>query len=71
MLRQATTYVEDPATKTLLSELWTDPVEVLGSGSDYASFVHHFGVPSVDMHFSQPAAQYGQYHSNYGAIDRV
>lgn len=32
----------------------------LGSGSDYTSFQHHLGIPSMDIQFSGP---YGVYHS--------
>lgn len=34
----------------------------LGSGSDYTAFLHHLGVPAVDLSFGGP---YGVYHSKY------
>lgn len=41
---------------------------MLGSGSDYAVFLDHFGIPSLDFELSKPAT-YGQYHSIYDSFD--
>jgi N-acetylated-alpha-linked acidic dipeptidase len=37
----------------------------LGSGSDYAAFLDHLGVPSLDVSFTGP---YGVYHSSYDSF---
>jgi N-acetylated-alpha-linked acidic dipeptidase len=53
-MKAAAAQVTDPSSKTLLSESYdftpfpSGPLEVLGSGSDYTSFIHHLGVPSAD-----------------------
>ncbi len=39
-------------------------IEALGSGSDYTAFLHHLGIPSVNMGFGGEDAL-GQYHSIY------
>ena len=45
-----------------------DPKEgILGSGSDYAVFLDHFGIPSLDFSFGKKTA-YGQYHSIYDSF---
>ena len=40
-------------------------VGILGSGSDFASFLHHIGVSSLDMGFN---GDYGVYHSVYDSF---
>ncbi len=40
-------------------------IEALGSGSDYTAFLHHLGIPSVNMGFGGEDAGGGQYHSIY------
>merc|ERR1712038_2031769 len=46
----------------------------IGSGSDYAVFLDHFGVASIDFYFTRidgnkQIAHYGQYHSVYDSFD--
>ena len=40
-------------------------IGALGSGSDYSGFVHHLGIPSVNMGFGGEDEDGGQYHSIY------
>ena len=40
-------------------------IDALGSGSDYTAFLHHLGIPSVNMGFGGEDAGGGQYHSIY------
>jgi N-acetylated-alpha-linked acidic dipeptidase len=41
--------------------------DLLGSGSDYAVFLDHFGIASLDFSFDKPS-RYGQYHSVYDSF---
>ncbi|KAI8553727.1 hypothetical protein RHMOL_Rhmol05G0039100 [Rhododendron molle] len=71
LLKQATQQVQDPdnASQTIY-EAWVgssksnEPMigRLGGGGSDYAAFVQHIGVPSVDMSFGKG---YPVYHSMY------
>jgi len=69
--------VRDPRTgASLASASWDGNVGVLGSGSDFAAFVHYAGVASADLRFSPRAGQgstsgvaYGTYHSVYDSFD--
>ncbi|KAJ2844322.1 Vacuolar protein sorting-associated protein 70, partial [Coemansia erecta] len=46
-----------------------DPsVTTLGSGSDYAAFMAHAGISSIDVGFS---GNMGTYHSNYDSLARM
>lgn len=50
--------------------------EPIGSGSDYAVFLDHFGVASMDFEFKRVGAlgknaPYGQYHSVYDSFDWI
>lgn len=40
----------------------------LGSGSDYTVFLHHLGIPSLNIGFGGEGS-YGVYHSNYDSYD--
>ena len=40
-------------------------IGALGSGSDYSGFLHHLGIPSVNMGFGGEDEDGGQYHSIY------
>jgi len=44
---------------------WPGDIGVLGSGSDYTAFLHHWGVPSAHMTFD---GNYGVYHSVYDSF---
>jgi N-acetylated-alpha-linked acidic dipeptidase len=41
--------------------------DLLGSGSDYAVFLDHFGIASLDFSFDK-MSRYGQYHSIYDSF---
>ncbi|KAK8935621.1 putative glutamate carboxypeptidase 2 [Platanthera zijinensis] len=68
LLMEAAKMVQDPDNSSQsLYEQWINTDSPLirrlgGSGSDYAAFVQHVGVPSVDMRFSR---DYPVYHSMY------
>jgi hypothetical protein len=61
----------DPNTNKTLFNVWAASgpggatVGVLGSGSDYAPFLHHVGVSSMDLRFT---GAYGVYHSVYDSF---
>jgi N-acetylated-alpha-linked acidic dipeptidase len=69
--------VKDPETgKSLLEEELKDRprpnrgfrLEPLGSGSDYTPFIHHAGIASVNLGFSDERSG-GAYHSIYDSFD--
>jgi N-acetylated-alpha-linked acidic dipeptidase len=67
-LRYITTLLTDPNSGLSLYNVWAQRganVGVLGSGSDYTAFLHHFGVPSWDLGFD---GSYGVYHSAYDSF---
>jgi hypothetical protein len=69
VLEAATRLVDLPNTTTPLSAVWDiDKLGVLGSGSDYTAFLHHLGVPSMDMNFGLETGTYGVYHSIYDSF---
>jgi len=39
-------------------------LDAMGSGSDYSSFIHHAGIPSLNMGFGGED-EGGEYHSIY------
>ncbi len=41
------------------------PIEALGSGSDYSTFLEHLGMPALDFGFGDEAGGGGVYHSRY------
>lgn len=45
-----------------------EPLEPLGSGSDYSSFLQHLGVPTLDLGFGGEDGG-GEYHSVYDSFD--
>ena len=45
------------------------PVEALGSGSDYSSFLQHLGVAALDIGFGGEGESGGVYHSAYDSFD--
>jgi N-acetylated-alpha-linked acidic dipeptidase len=52
---------------------WPKEFHPLGTGSDYTVFIHHLGIPSVDMRFtavsgSGMATSYGVYHSTFDSF---
>jgi N-acetylated-alpha-linked acidic dipeptidase len=47
------------------------PVGALGSGSDYTAFVHHLGIPSINLGFGGEDETGGSYHSLYDSFYHV
>ena len=45
------------------------PIEALGSGSDYSSFLQHLGVAALDIGFGGEGESGGVYHSAYDSFD--
>jgi N-acetylated-alpha-linked acidic dipeptidase len=45
------------------------PIEALGSGSDFSSFIDHLGVPSLDVAFAAEGNSSGVYHSRYDTFE--
>jgi len=45
------------------------PVEALGSGSDYSTFLEHLGIASLDLGFSGEDDNNGIYHSAYDTFE--
>ncbi|MEA2681468.1 MAG: N-acetylated-alpha-linked acidic dipeptidase, partial [Candidatus Binataceae bacterium] len=45
------------------------PIEALGSGSDFSSFLQHLGVPALDVGFSEEGQTRGVYHSRYDTFE--
>jgi N-acetylated-alpha-linked acidic dipeptidase len=45
------------------------PLEPLGSGSDYSSFLQHLGIATLDLSYSGEGEDEGIYHSAYDSFD--
>jgi N-acetylated-alpha-linked acidic dipeptidase len=45
------------------------PIEALGSGSDYSTFLEHLGVPALDIRFGGEGESGGVYHSAYDTFE--
>ena len=45
------------------------PIEALGSGSDYSSFLEHLGLPALDFGFGGEGGEGGVYHSRYDTYE--
>lgn len=45
------------------------PIGPLGSGSDYTAFMHHIGIPSLNIGYGGEAESGGVYHSVYDSYD--
>ena len=45
------------------------PIDALGSGSDYSTFLEHLGIASLDLGFSGEDDQDGIYHSAYDTFE--
>ena len=45
------------------------PLDALGSGSDYTAFIHHAGIPSLNVGFGGEGESAGSYHSIYDSYD--
>eukprot|EP01091_Cochliopodium_minus_P015714 TRINITY_DN5677_c0_g1_i2.p1 TRINITY_DN5677_c0_g1~~TRINITY_DN5677_c0_g1_i2.p1 ORF type:complete len:730 (+),score=158.94 TRINITY_DN5677_c0_g1_i2:9-2198(+) len=66
VIREASKLVIDPNTQLPLSQVWDGSFGILGSGSDYVSFLDHLGVSSVDFQFGTGVS--GAYHSRYDSF---
>lgn len=51
-----------------ISDRKVQPLEPLGSGSDYSSFLQHLGVPTLDLGYGGEDGG-GEYHSIYDSYD--
>jgi len=66
--------IKDPELpNTSLLTRWDRKFRPLGTGSDFTVFIHHLGIPSLDMRFSADsgsgkATSYGVYHSIYDSF---
>ncbi len=45
------------------------PIEALGSGSDYSSFLQHLGLPSLNIGYGGEGLEGGVYHSAYDTYE--
>ncbi|MEN9933313.1 MAG: hypothetical protein RIS17_1886, partial [Pseudomonadota bacterium] len=45
------------------------PLDPLGSGSDYTAFIHHAGIPSLNVGFGGEGESAGSYHSIFDSYD--
>jgi N-acetylated-alpha-linked acidic dipeptidase len=45
------------------------PIEALGSGSDFSTFLEHLGVPALDLEFGDEGDSGGVYHSRYDTFE--
>jgi N-acetylated-alpha-linked acidic dipeptidase len=59
--REAAKLAADPAKDV--------PIEALGSGSDFSSFLEHLGLPALDLGFGGEADEGGVYHSRYDTYE--
>eukprot|EP01118_Nematostelium_gracile_P008999 TRINITY_DN3011_c0_g1_i2.p1 TRINITY_DN3011_c0_g1~~TRINITY_DN3011_c0_g1_i2.p1 ORF type:complete len:418 (-),score=101.61 TRINITY_DN3011_c0_g1_i2:74-1327(-) len=65
LIKYVSTKVNYPGTKIPISQKWNNKIETLGSGSDYTAFLHHLGIPSLDIRFE---GEWGVYHSIYDSF---
>lgn len=65
LIHNVTQEVPYPGSSSSLRNNWSGFVGVLGSGSDYTAFLHHYGIPAVSLEFNGP---YGVYHSVYDSM---
>ena len=45
------------------------PIQALGSGSDFSSFLQHLGLPALDIGFADEGQSGGVYHSAYDTFE--
>ncbi|HWE05896.1 MAG TPA: transferrin receptor-like dimerization domain-containing protein, partial [Rhizomicrobium sp.] len=45
------------------------PIDAIGSGSDYGSFVNHLGIPVLNLGYSDEGKSSGVYHSRYDTFE--
>lgn len=66
MIRNATKFVNDPTLHEPIYNIWDKNVKILGSGSDFTSFLDYMGIPSSDIRYT--SKYYGVYHSSYDSF---
>ncbi|MDR3713417.1 MAG: transferrin receptor-like dimerization domain-containing protein [Puia sp.] len=59
--------VDGIALKDAISQK-TIRMNALGTGSDYSAFIHHLGIPSIDLSYTGEDAG-GEYHTNYDTYE--
>ncbi|WP_353217702.1 M28 family peptidase, partial [Sandarakinorhabdus sp.] len=59
----------NPAALAAAEQGADQPMDPLGSGSDYTAFIHHAGVSSINIGFGGEAESAGSYHSIYDSYD--
>lgn len=70
LMERAASFIQDPTYNVPLNQVFKfkaaprGDLQVLGSGSDYTSFIDHLGIPSMDYGFVDLQV-YGVYHSAY------
>jgi len=68
-LTNVTKNITDPETQKPLYDVWNKHIGRLGSGTDFAVFLHHLGIASTDMGFrGNDSGGYGVYHSVYDSF---
>ncbi len=45
------------------------PIEAMGSGSDYSSFIEHLGLPALNIEYGGEGSSTGVYHSRYDTFE--
>jgi N-acetylated-alpha-linked acidic dipeptidase len=61
---------EDKAEAKIVADPNQDfPIDPLGSGSDFSSFIDHLGVPALDISFDGEGKTTGVYHSRYDTFE--
>lgn len=66
MIRNITKFVNDPTLHEPIYNIWDRNVKILGSGSDFTSFLDYMGIPSSDVRYTSKF--YGVYHSSYDSF---
>lgn len=59
----------DPDTLAAAEKGGDLPLDPLGSGSDYTAFIHHAGIPSLNVGFGGEGESAGSYHSIFDSYD--
>jgi N-acetylated-alpha-linked acidic dipeptidase len=67
---QAANGAGSPAQAAAAADPARDPeMGAPGSGSDFSAFVHHLGVPTLDLGYGGEGNSYGVYHSAYDTFE--
>merc|ERR1719203_1290347 len=65
-LKDAMQSLIDPKIRKPLDKVFSGNISLLGGGSDYEVFTHHFGLASMDIQFK---GDFGVYNSVYDSLD--